>query len=380
MRHIEQEPLSRLDRIAKARQVALSDHSAGSSGLIEPWIEQSWQRCMSRGLRFQDKVVFEAVSRNHMAATAEGNRQLVETARPIIRQLARAIAQTRYFAILTNHQGVVVDVDGAMDPSDARVTSIARVGVDLSEESVGTTAISAALTELRPVWLHRGEHFFKDTSVYSCAGAPLFGPDGRCVGMLDLTGVETAERPELRHLVSQSVRLIEDAMVQKHPHALMMRINWPGSPIGMGNDGLIGLDQDGQVVCANQTARVLVPELQKMQREELHCRDVFATPYEQLFDSAHRQQSVEAPLWSGLRMQIQAQRPGSSAGRSQVAAQTLSGVTNVAAASTHAPGLKELETSLIRQAVQDHKGNVAEAARALGVSRATVYRKLKTKR
>lgn len=369
MRHIEHPPLSRLDRIAKARQVALSDSTGSPSGLIEPWIEQSWQRCISRGQRVQDRVVFEAVSRSTLAATAEGNRQLVETARPIIRQLARAIAQTRYFAILTNHQGVVVDVDGVIDKADKRVGAIARVGVDLSEQSVGTTAIGAALNELRPVWLHRGEHFFKDTSVYSCAGAPLFGPDGRCMGMLDLTGVETAERPELRHLVSQSVRRIEDAMVQQHPHTLMMRINWPGTVIGTGNDGLIGLDRDGRVVCANQTARLLVPELQKMQRERLHCRDVFATPYEQLFDAAHRQQSLETPLWSGLRMQVHAQ--SAPAARANISPEPAPSPAPVA------QGLKALETSLIRQAVQDHKGNVAEAARTLGISRATVYRKLK---
>ena len=40
------------------------------------------------------------------------------------------------------------------------------------------------------VWLHRGEHFFADTGIYSCAGAPLFGPDGTCLGMIDVTGVQ----------------------------------------------------------------------------------------------------------------------------------------------------------------------------------------------
>jgi transcriptional regulator of acetoin/glycerol metabolism len=35
-----------------------------------------------------------------------------------------------------------------------------------------------------------------------------------------------------------------------------------------------------------------------------------------------------------------------------------------------------METELIRQAVLKTRGNVAEAARSLGISRATVYRKL----
>ena len=38
--------------------------------------------------------------------------------------------------------------------------------------------------------------------------------------------------------------------------------------------------------------------------------------------------------------------------------------------------LKEVEDHLIRQAVEQARGNVAQAARALGISRATVYRKL----
>jgi transcriptional regulator of acetoin/glycerol metabolism len=39
-------------------------------------------------------------------------------------------------------------------------------------------------------------------------------------------------------------------------------------------------------------------------------------------------------------------------------------------------GLKDAQTDMIRDAVHQARGNVAEAARALGISRATVYRKL----
>jgi transcriptional regulator of acetoin/glycerol metabolism len=40
------------------------------------------------------------------------------------------------------------------------------------------------------------------------------------------------------------------------------------------------------------------------------------------------------------------------------------------------PRLRDVEAALIRKAVADARGNVAEAARTLGISRATVYRKL----
>jgi transcriptional regulator of acetoin/glycerol metabolism len=38
--------------------------------------------------------------------------------------------------------------------------------------------------------------------------------------------------------------------------------------------------------------------------------------------------------------------------------------------------LKEIETGLIRQAVDEARGNVMQAAKVLGISRATVYRRL----
>src|SRR5690606_4398339 len=121
-------------------------------------------------------------------------------ATPVIRSMARAMLHTRYFAILTDAQGIVIDVQGPLDRHDPHVAAIARIGANLSEAAVGTTAIGTTLADLQPVWLHRGEHFFHDTSVFSCAGAPIWGPDGACIGMLDLTGVNVQEQPALKHL------------------------------------------------------------------------------------------------------------------------------------------------------------------------------------
>jgi transcriptional regulator of acetoin/glycerol metabolism len=361
-------PASRLARIAQARQLVMHEDRPLAGGLVEPWIAQSWQRCLSQGLRPQQHVNFEAVSAVRMRQSAEGSRPLVQAARPILSQLGQALAETRYFAILTNQDGVVVDMDGPIDRSDRRAAVITRVGVDLSEQSVGTTAIGAALRELRPVWLHRGEHFFQETSVYSCAGAPLFGPDGRCVGMLDLTGVEAAERPELMHLATHAARRIEDAMLLQRPHRLLLRLNWPGLPLGDDTDGLVTLDADGLVAAANRAARQLLPVL-NTHSTDLHCRDLFATPWELLFDAARHDRAMDVPLWSGLRLQVRACLPQDGLPPAQrLAIQSMS-------AATMRP-LKEVETDLIRKAVEEARGNVAQAARNLGISRATVYRKL----
>jgi sigma-54 dependent transcriptional regulator, acetoin dehydrogenase operon transcriptional activator AcoR len=342
------------------------------SGVLSPaWIETSWRRCLASGKRPEEKVSFDVISPQLMRRTEEGNHALVEAARPTLERLGKAIASTRYFAILTNADGVVVDVSGPIDRADRRAEVITRIGVDLSERSVGTTAIGAALSELQPVWLHRGEHFFNTNSAYSCAGVPLFGPDGRCAGMLDVTGIDAIERPELKHMLVQSARMIENALMPRTPNDLLVRLNWSSQSLGEDADGLLCIDRDGYVTGANQAARQMVPALQIGSTATLHCGDIFAMPTDMLFNAAKGNamgfpQSIEAPLWSGLRLHALAARSGSSS------------AVKAAGGSPPAPAmpLKDVETALIRQAVSDAQGNVMKAARALGVSRATVYRRL----
>jgi transcriptional regulator of acetoin/glycerol metabolism len=363
----------RLARIGLARQAVLyGETQFMDAAPLESWIERSWLRCLASGQRPEQSPSFDMVPAAAMRRHQEANQLLLQAARPALERLGRAIADTRYFAILTNHAGVVVDVNGAIDRSDSRADLITRIGTDLSESRIGTSAIGAALTELQPVWLHRGEHFFDATSVYSCAGAPLLGPDGHCAGMLDLTGIEAAERPELKHLVTQSARSIENALTLSQPHALLIRLNWPGRVLGDDTDGLVCVDADGCVTGANPAARQMVPRLGATAGGALHCGELFAMPFEMLFDTAQRRSPanggvLEAPLWSGLRLHAMPVM----AGRDAVPASL-----PLPPSSDSSRPLKELETALIRKAVSDARGNVLQAAKALGVSRATVYRRL----
>ena len=326
---------------------------------------------MASGKRPDQKFGFDMVAPNAMRRLVDTHYALLHTARPVLASLTQAIASTRYFAILTNAQGVVIDAHGAIDRSDRRADLITRIGTDLSECALATTAISAALTELQPVWLHRGEHFFDANSVYSCAGAPLFGPDGACIGMLDLTGIEATERPELKHLVAQSARSIENALTigqLMDQHDLLVRLNWPGRTLGDETDGLVCLNADGYVTAANQMARLMVPQL--LPQAQLHASDLFAMPHDMLFDAARRQSNkaaLEVPLWTGLRLHAMALMGSKSDDPASA---------QLAAPTAPPPPLKDIETALIRKAVDDARGNVQKAAKTLGISRATVYRRL----
>ena len=370
----------RLAQIARSRVAALYDHDPAAQRGTQAWIQRSWQRCLASGHRPDHIATFEAVSSHAPAHTRDANQALLSVAKPMLEQLGATISSTRYFAILTDARGVVVGSYGNIDRSDPRADLITRIGCDLSESRVATTAIGAALAELEPIWLHRGEHFFESNSVYSCAGAPLFGHQGQCIGMLDLTGIDAIERPELKHLVAQSARSIENALTIdriKGTRDILVRLNWPGRTLGDDSDGLVCLNADGFITAANQTARQMLPQLAPVAHTAAaeptgqlhHSSDMFAIGFEALFNAARasNQQSVlDVPLWSGLRLNARAL--GAADALSQV-------VRTTTKEQAHQP-LKEIETALIRKAVDDARGNVLQAAKELGVSRATVYRRL----
>ena len=146
-------------------------------------------------MRSNDVVELEPISHSQVIAVTEQSHQLISAARPAMCDLSVAVGDARYFVVLTDHKGVAVEVGGEAIGHDKRAQTIARVGVDLSKSVAGTSAISGALAEMQPVWVHGSEHFFGVFSVLSCAGAPIIGPHGLCVGMLNLTGIRYQSEP-----------------------------------------------------------------------------------------------------------------------------------------------------------------------------------------
>ena len=83
-----------------------------------------------------------------------------------------------------------------------------------------------------------------------------------------------------------------------------------------------------------------------------------------LFDAANHAQTMEVPLWSGLHLHVQCVLQHSCNNSSQPAT---------------TGALQQLQLAMINNAISHAKGNVAQAAKALGISRATLYRKLSRK-
>jgi hypothetical protein len=107
--------------IAQARRALLADDGAWPQRTeVEPWITRSWQRCLSNGLHPAQHVAFGMVSASALRRSHETHQHLLRAARPVLEQLTRAIAGMRYFALLTDAHGTVIDVQGAVDSTCRR--------------------------------------------------------------------------------------------------------------------------------------------------------------------------------------------------------------------------------------------------------------------
>src|SRR5690606_8634671 len=102
------------------------------------------------------------------------------------------------------------------------------------------------------------------------------------------------------------------------------------------------------VTGSNSAARAMIAELSANPGAPLHCSELFAQPWEPLFDHARLAGAgpLELPLWSGLRLDALPQAHGEP----------------LAARAVRKP-LRDVEIALIRKTVAEARGNVTEAAR-----------------
>jgi sigma-54 dependent transcriptional regulator, acetoin dehydrogenase operon transcriptional activator AcoR len=348
----------RLKTIEARRRAVLLE---GGKASQDSWLEQSWLRCLEAGHQPEDRAVFQAASAELRNRLKEEHQALIAASQPVMEQLAKAIVNTQYFAILTDKNGIVLSASGAYDKSDRRASQITTAGTNLSELAIGTTAIGAALAEQRAVWLHRGEHFLAGNHIYSCAGVPIFGTQNQCLGMLDLTGIEVPERRELLHLATRCAKDIQNALLNRGVRSAKgwktLRLQWLGSDFDNTNDGLISFDSDGNTTGFNTMALHWLPDLATTPIQ--HCEALFSMTSNQFFAALHGNPVATLALWSGIQVKAQWQAGTISA--------------------NHESSLRHVEAELISKAIAATKGNVAVAAEKLGISRATLYRKLHKK-
>ena len=215
---------------------------------------RSWERCKRAGLELSDRISFELVSRSMLAELDDRHRDFVRAAQPETRRLGDALAGTGCVVLLTNQRGVIVQRQGDVEGSERELRSISRVGVNLDERCVGTTAPSVVLDIWHPYLVGRDAHFCDNVRKFFCVAAPIESPQGVHLGVLDLTAYDRTPRFNALAMVTDAALAIENSMFVPSPEMLLVRFHPRRELLGTAYECIVGIACDGAVVAANRAA------------------------------------------------------------------------------------------------------------------------------
>ncbi|HPN07164.1 MAG TPA: helix-turn-helix domain-containing protein [Hyphomonadaceae bacterium] len=281
----------------------------------------SWRRSMTvHGLNPDTAAPPETVTDVRLRDAREGMGPLLSAAQGALDRLYHAVGGTGCCVLLTDRNGVAVDRRGAV--ADDAMFHAWRLwpGAVWSEASEGTNGIGTCLAEKRAVTIHRDQHFHTRNIGLSCIDAPVFDHRGELAGALDVSSAKGDITEGFMGLIFAAVqdaaRAIEaQAFREAFPQARIML-----APSGDGS-ALLALDRDDLVIGATRAARA-----------------AFGITDERI-DGALPASEI-----------LHGEAPGAD--------------------------FAEAERGAIRRALASADGNVSAAARNLGVSRATLYRKM----
>ncbi|KNA91459.1 helix-turn-helix domain-containing protein [Gordonia sp. w5E2] len=173
-------------------------------------IAQSWRRSALSGVQ-PDSPLPELVD------DASRSDVLLDAARPVLDDAAARLADTGTSLLLVDHECRMVSrvclgttVDRALDRVGA------TPGVDLGEETVGTTALGTPAEIRRGLAVNGREHYLEQFKSLSCFGAPIIHPaTRRLAGILCMTEIADRMNPLAVPLVTGIVGDIADRLLDR---------------------------------------------------------------------------------------------------------------------------------------------------------------------
>lgn len=249
--------------------------------------------------------------------------RVMAVAAPKLDRLFELVGSSGCGVALTDSDGMIID--HRFSDADAPVFENwgLGLGADWSERAEGTNGIGTCLTEQRSVIIHRNEHFLARNTGMSCIDAPIYGAEGEIVAALDVSSARADQTQAINGMiaamVAQTARAIEaDHFRAKFARARIIVANHDDTDTAV----LLAVDRDDVVIGATRGAR-----------------KAFGL-------------DMQGPLAPMPAVDLLGQDDGPS-------------------------GFEKAERAAVVRALVRANDNVSDAARSLGVSRATLYRRMK---
>jgi transcriptional regulator of acetoin/glycerol metabolism len=224
-------------------------------------IAASWRRCLLTYRldpeRAEPPTLVSAAEVRH---ARDGAGRMLRLADPELDRLHALVRGIGYSVLMTDRMGTTVARRVAdTDAGGCRYWRL-WTGSVWSEDVEGTNGVGTCLAEERSVSIHRGQHFRRRHTALTCSVAPLFDASGRVAGALDISSFTPDADGRLLPLamaaVQEAARRIESACFHAaFAGSLILSLPRPDGA----DDGsvvLLALDADRRILGATRGARV----------------------------------------------------------------------------------------------------------------------------
>ncbi len=299
-------------------EAAIASGEAAKSAVVASWRRSSRLHQLDPGgsrppLRLTDAELSEIRGRVG---------PLLCAAKPTMDRLHLAVGASGCCVLLADREGVPVDRRGAA-ADDATFESWGLwTGAIWSEEYEGTNGIGTCLVEQRGLTIDRDQHFFSRNTLLSCTAVPIYDHEARLAGVLDVSSCRADRTDAFASLIAlaagEAARRIEADLFRAAFAKARIILTPPTEGSG---GGLLAVDADDLVIGATRSARAAFGIALDRAMKPIPASDLLGGDAREHFDGVQR--------------------------------------------------------SVLQRALLRSQGNVSAAAKALGVSRATLHRKLK---
>ena len=293
-------------------------------------------------------------------------------------RLHAMVREAGYCVILANAHGVTIDY--AVDADQRKDFKKAGLypGSCWSEDEEGTCGIASVLLDHEAITVHKTDHFRAAFTGLTCSAAPIFSPHGELIGVLDASALSSPDARDSQRLVNQLVRqgatLIEDGFFLKsYGHCSILLAHRNRHFVEVQPEMLIAIDEHGSIVAANGCAREVIAGLATLPRP---VGEVLEVRVERLFDARAGRGLLSLRLAGGGWLHARLRTPLRQASARPRAGSAAPAQLEAAAVPEYT-ALELAERTRIVHAMNAAKWRPLQAAAMLGLSRATLYRRIK---
>jgi len=298
--------------------------TSSASAAARSRIAASWHRSVRKhGLDPDNRRAPERIELSALQVRLDAAEKFMTVAAPRLDALYSLVGQSGCAVLLTDAQGVVLDQRVADADKAAFEGWGLSAGADWSEEREGTNGIGTCLTERRHVIIHQDEHFHARNTGMSCIDAPIFGENGQIMGALDVSSARADQTEAFNRLIGAQVAQTARAIEEAHFRATF------------------------------GAARIIVAE-----SDDTETATLLAVDKDDLVIGATR----------GARRAFGLAATGALDARP---------AADILGREDGPTGFQRAERAAVVRALARADGNVSQAARQLGVGRATLYRRIK---